>query len=166
MALGADIDRWFFADRLPVPTFGSGGLLWAALTLALLTLPVVVVSVEEGLARIPPSLRDGSLALGATHGETIWRLLLPAARPALLTGLILAIARAAGAVAPLMLVGVVKLAPALPVDGDVSVPASVAAVHAPWLQRSTMRRSRARTRCAACRAPTPARCCSSSSSSR
>ena len=114
--LGAHIDRWFFAERLPVPTFGSGGLLWAALTLALLTLPVVVVSVEEGLARIPASLRAGSLALGATEGETIWRLLLPAARPALLTGLILAIARAAGAVAPLMLVGVVKLAPALPVD--------------------------------------------------
>ena len=114
--LGAGIDRWFFADRLPVPTFGSGGLLWAALTLALLTLPVVVVSVEEGLARIPASLRAGSLALGATEGETIWRLLLPAARPAILTGLILAIARAAGAVAPLMLVGVVKLAPALPVD--------------------------------------------------
>jgi phosphate transport system permease protein len=114
--LGADIDRWFFFERLPVPTFGSGGLLWAALTLALLTLPVVVVSVEEGLARIPASLRAGSLALGATEGETIWRLLLPAARPALLTGLILAIARAAGAVAPLMLVGVVKLAPALPID--------------------------------------------------
>jgi phosphate transport system permease protein len=116
--IGADIDRWFFAERLPVPTFGSGGLLWAALTLALLTLPVVVVSVEEGLARIPASLRAGSLALGATRGETMWRLLLPAARPALLTGLILAIARAAGAVAPLMLVGVVKLAPALPVDGE------------------------------------------------
>lgn len=115
--IGADVDRWFFADRLPVPTFGSGGLLWAALTLALLTLPVVVVSVEEGLERIPPSLRAGSLALGATRGETMWRLLLPAARPALLTGLILAIARAAGAVAPLMLVGVVKLAPALPIDG-------------------------------------------------
>jgi len=115
--IGADVDRWFFADRLPVPTFGSGGLLWAALTLALLTLPVVVVSVEEGLGRIPPGLLAGSLALGATRGETMWRLLLPAARPALLTGLILAIARAAGAVAPLMLVGVVRLAPALPVDG-------------------------------------------------
>jgi len=116
--LGADIDRWFYSDRLPVPTFGSGGLLWAALTLALLTLPVVVVSVEEGLARIPAGLRAGSLALGATRGETLWRLMLPAARPALLTGLILAIARAAGAVAPLMLVGVVKLAPALPIDGE------------------------------------------------
>lgn len=115
--IGAGIDRWFYADRLPVPTFGSGGLLWAAVTLALLTLPVVVVSVEEGLARIPADLRDGSLALGATRDETLWRLLLPAARPAVLTGLILAIARAAGAVAPLMLVGVVKLAPALPFDG-------------------------------------------------
>lgn len=116
--LGAGIDRWFYAERLPTPTFGSGGLLWAALTLALLTVPIVVVSVEEGLARIPASLRDGSLALGATRDETLWRLLLPAARPAVLTGLILAIARGAGAVAPLMLVGVVKLAPTLPLDGS------------------------------------------------
>lgn len=114
--VGAGVDRLFHADRLPLPTFGGGGLLWAALTLALLTLPVVVVSVEEGLARIPASLRAGSLALGATREETMWQLLLPAARPAVLTGLILAIARAAGAVAPLMLVGVVKLAPALPLD--------------------------------------------------
>jgi phosphate transport system permease protein len=101
-----------------MPTFGGGGLLWAAATLALLTVPVVVVSVEEGLARIPAGLRAGSLALGATREETMWRLLLPAARPAVLTGLILAISRAAGAVAPLMLVGVVKLAPALPFDGS------------------------------------------------
>jgi phosphate ABC transporter permease subunit PstA len=115
--LGSSIDRWFYADRLPVPTFGSGGLLWAALTLALLTLPVVVVSVEQGLARIPASLRAGSLALGATREETLWRLLLPAARPAVLTGLVLAISRAAGSVAPLMLVGMVKLAPAAPLDG-------------------------------------------------
>lgn len=116
--VGGSIDQWFYADRLPMPTFGSGGLLWASLTLALLTVPVVVVSVEEGLARIPSGLRDGSLALGATREETLWRLLLPAARPALLTGLVLAIARAAGAVAPMMLVGVVKLAPTLPVDGS------------------------------------------------
>ncbi len=113
---GAGIDRLFYAERLPMPTFGSGGLLWAALTLALLTLPVVVVSIEEGLARVAPSLGEGSLALGATRDETFRRLLLPAIRPALLTGLVLAIARAAGAVAPLMLVGVVKLAPALPLD--------------------------------------------------
>ncbi|WP_395681121.1 PstA family ABC transporter permease [Dokdonella sp.] len=115
--IGGSVDRWFHAERLPVPTFGSGGLLWAALTLALLTLPVVVVSVEQGLARIPASLRAGSLALGATREETMWRLLLPAARPAVLTGLILAISRAAGSVAPLMLVGMVKLAPASPLDG-------------------------------------------------
>ena len=115
--IGGGIDRLFYADRLPVPTFGAGGLLWAALTLALLTVPVVAISVEEGLTRIPASLRAGSLALGATREETLWRLLLPAARPAVLTGLILAISRAAGAVAPLMLVGVVKLAPALPFDG-------------------------------------------------
>jgi phosphate transport system permease protein len=115
--VGGSLDRWFYADRLPVPTFGSGGLLWAALTLAMLTLPVVVVSVEQGLARIPAGLGTGSLALGATREETLWRLLLPAARPAVLTGLILAISRAAGSVAPLMLVGMVKLAPASPLDG-------------------------------------------------
>lgn len=114
--LGGGIDRLFHADRLPVPTYGSGGLLWAALTMALLTLPVVVISVEEGLQRIPAYLRDGSLALGATREETLWRMSLPAARPAVLTGLILAIARTCGAVAPLMLVGVVQLAPALPLD--------------------------------------------------
>jgi phosphate transport system permease protein len=86
--------------------------------LALLTVPVVIVATEEGLARIPRSVREGSLALGATKFETIWRVVLPMASPAMMTGLILAIARAAGEVAPLMLVGVVKLAPALPVDGN------------------------------------------------
>jgi phosphate transport system permease protein len=116
--VGGSIDRLFHADRLPVPTYGGGGLLWAALTMALLTLPVVVISVEEGLQRIPASLRDGSLALGATREETLWRMSLPAARPAVLTGLILAVARTCGAVAPLMLVGVVELAPALPFDAD------------------------------------------------
>lgn len=110
--IGGSIDQLFYSERLPTPTFGSGGLLWAALTLALLTLPVVIVTTEEGLARVPLSMRDGSLALGATRAETLWHLLLPLARPALLTGLVLAIARAAGEVAPLMLVGVVKLAPA------------------------------------------------------
>lgn len=117
-AIGGSVDRLFYPERLPAPTFGSGGLLWAALTLALLTLPVVVVSIEQGLARIPRHLRDAALALGATRGETLWHLLLPMARPALLTALILAIARAAGAVAPLMLIGVVKWAPSLPIDGE------------------------------------------------
>ncbi|MDB6061148.1 MAG: phosphate transporter, inner rane subunit PstA [Verrucomicrobiaceae bacterium] len=116
--LGANIDHAFFAAALPAPTFGTPGLLWASLTLALLTLPVVIVATEEGLSRIPRSLREGSLALGATKAETLWRVVLPMASPAMMTGLILAVARAAGEVAPLMLVGVVKLAPALPVDGN------------------------------------------------
>lgn len=115
--VGGSIDEWFYADRLPTPTFGTPGILWSALTLALLTLPVVVVSTEEGLGRIPTSVRHGSYALGATQFETLWRIVLPMASPAIMTGLILAIARAAGEVAPLMLVGVAKLAPSLPVDG-------------------------------------------------
>ena len=116
--VGGAIDALFFADRLPTPTFGTGGLLWAALTLALLTLPVVVVATEEGLAAVPRIVREGSLALGATKIETLWRVVLPAALPGALTGLILAMARAAGEVAPLMIVGMVKLAPSLPLDGE------------------------------------------------
>lgn len=114
--LGGSIDQLLFSESLPNPTFGTPGLLWASLTLALLTLPVVIVSTEEGLARIPASLRQGSLALGATKAETLRRVVLPLAVPAMLTGLILAIARAAGETAPLMLVGVVKSAPELPID--------------------------------------------------
>ncbi|MFT4860862.1 MAG: phosphate transport system permease protein [Pseudohongiellaceae bacterium] len=114
--VGAEIDQGFYSENLPSPTFGTPGLLWASLTLALLTVPVVIVATEEGLARIPASVREGSLALGATKFETLWRVVLPMASPAMMTGLILAVARAAGEVAPLMLVGVVKLAPSLPVD--------------------------------------------------
>lgn len=114
--LGGSIDRLFYPEALPAPTFGTGGLLWASLTLALLTLPVVIVSTEEGLSRVPRSIREGSLALGATKAETLWRTVIPMASPAIMTGLILAVARAAGEVAPLMLVGVVKLAPSLPID--------------------------------------------------
>lgn len=116
--LGGSIDQLFFPEALPAPTFGTGGLMWASLTLALLTLPVVIVSTEEGLARIPRALREGSLALGSTKAETLWKVVLPMASPAMMTGLILAIARAAGEVAPLMLVGVVKLAPSLPLDAN------------------------------------------------
>lgn len=116
--IGGEIDQAFYPEALPAPTFGTPGLLWASLTLALLTVPVVIVATEEGLARIPRSVREGSLALGATKLETTWRVVLPMASPAMMTGLILAIARAAGEVAPLMLVGVVKLAPSLPVDGN------------------------------------------------
>ena len=116
--LGGNIDALFFPEALPAPTFGTPGLLWSALVLALLTLPVVIVATEEGLSRIPKSLREGSLALGATKVETLWRVVLPMASPAIMTGLILAVARAAGEVAPLMLVGVVKLAPSLPLDSN------------------------------------------------
>ena len=116
--VGANIDQVFYAEALPSPTFGTPGILWASLTLALLTLPVVIVSTEEGLARIPRALREASLSLGATKAETLWRVVLPMASPAMMTGLILAVARAAGEVAPLMLVGVVKLAPSLPLDGN------------------------------------------------
>jgi phosphate transport system permease protein len=116
--VGGQIDQAFYPEALPAPTFGTPGLFWASLTLALLTLPVVIVSTEEGLARIPSTIREGSLALGATKGETLWKVVVPLATPAMMTGLILAIARAAGEVAPLMLVGVVKLAPTLPIDGN------------------------------------------------
>ncbi len=116
--LGGNIDQLFFQDALPAPTFGTPGLFWASLTLALLTLPVVIVSTEEGLTRIPRSIREGSLALGATKAETLWKVIVPMSAPAMMTGLILAVARAAGEVAPLMLVGVVKLAPNLPIDGN------------------------------------------------
>ncbi len=116
--IGGSIDELLFAESLPTPTFGTPGILWASLTLAILTAPVVIVATEEGLARVPRSIREGSLALGATKAETLWRTVLPMTAPAMITGLILAIARAAGEVAPLMLVGVVKLAPSMPLDGN------------------------------------------------
>ena len=115
--VGGSIDRLFYPEALPTPTYGTGGILWGALTLALLTVPVVIVATEEGLAAVPRIVREGSLALGATKFETTFRVVIPAAAPGILTGMILAMARAAGEVAPLMIVGMVKLAPALPVDG-------------------------------------------------
>jgi len=115
--VGGSIDQLFYADVLPTPTFGTGGILWASLTLALLTVPVVIVATEEGLAGVPRELREGSLALGSTQLQMIWRVVLPGALPGILTGVILATARGAGEVAPLMITGVVKLAPDLPVDG-------------------------------------------------
>jgi len=117
--MGGTIDRLFFSQYLPTPTFGTGGILWAALTLALMTVPVVIVATEESLAAVPRGVREGSLACGASKWQTILRVVLPASAPGILTGLILAMARGAGEVAPLMLVGVVKLAPSLPLDGMV-----------------------------------------------
>ncbi len=116
--LGGSLDKLFYPEAAPAPVFGTPGLLWSSLTLALLTVPVVIVATEEGLSRIPRAIREGSLALGATQAETLWRTVIPMATPAIMTGLILAVARAAGEVAPLMLVGVVKLAPSLPLDGN------------------------------------------------
>ncbi len=116
--IGSGIDRMFFPERLPSPTFGTGGILWASLTLALLTVPVVIVATEEALGAIPAGVREGSLSLGATKFQTLTRILLPMASPGIMTGLILAMARAAGEVAPLMITGVVKLAPSLPIDGS------------------------------------------------
>ena len=116
--VGGQVDQLFFSATLPSPRFGKPGLLWAALTMALLTLPTVIVATEEGLYRLPRSLREGSLALGATQGETVLKILLPGAAPSILTGVVLAVARAAGEVAPLMLVGVIKYAPQLPVSAD------------------------------------------------
>jgi phosphate transport system permease protein len=115
--VGGAIDRAFYPEALPTPTFGTGGILWASLTLALLTVPVVIVAAEEALAAVPRSMREASLAAGATKWQTIQRVVLPAAAPGILTGLILAMARGAGEVAPLMITGVVKLAPDLPLDG-------------------------------------------------
>jgi phosphate transport system permease protein len=115
--LGGTIDQIFYAERLPNPTFGTGGLLWSSLTLALLTVPVVIVATEEALAAVPRSMREGSLACGASKWQTIRYVVLPRAMPGIMTGIILAMARGAGEVAPLMLVGVVKLAPELPLDG-------------------------------------------------
>jgi phosphate transport system permease protein len=114
--VGGTIDQIFFTSALPTPTFGTGGVLWASLTLALMTVPVVIVATEEALAAVPRGMREGSLACGASKWQTIQRIVLPAAAPGILTGLILAMARGAGEVAPLMLVGVVKLAPSLPID--------------------------------------------------
>lgn len=116
--VGGGIDQLFYPERLPNPTYGTGGILWASLTLALLTVPVVIVATEEALASIPRGIREGSFALGATRWDTIRRVIIPTATPGIMTGAILAMARGAGEVAPLMITGVVKLATEMPFDGN------------------------------------------------
>lgn len=116
--VGGGIDRWLFSGSLPAPTFGTGGVFWASVTLALMTLPVVIVATEESIAAVPRGAKEASLALGATKWQTIRHVVLTASLPGILTGVILAMARGAGEVAPLMVVGVVKLAPSLPLDGQ------------------------------------------------
>lgn len=115
--IGGSLDQLFFSDSLPEPTFGTGGIFWASLTLALLTLPVVIVATEESILAVPRANKEGALALGSTKWQMIRKIVLPNAMPGVLTGLILAISRGAGEVAPLMITGVVKLAPSLALDG-------------------------------------------------
>lgn len=108
----------FYSRKFPDPTVGKSAMIWASLTLAILTLPVVIVATEEALAAVPRSMREGAYACGASKWQTIRRIVLPRALPGIMTGMILAIARGAGEVAPLMLVGAVKLAPELPIAFD------------------------------------------------
>ncbi|HBZ01420.1 MAG TPA: phosphate ABC transporter permease PtsA [candidate division Zixibacteria bacterium] len=102
--IGAGIDKAFYPPGRPV--WGQPALIWAALTMALLTLPVVIVATEEALRTIPRELKEASYALGATKLQTIRRIILPQAMPGILTGTILAISRGAGDVAPIMFTGV------------------------------------------------------------
>jgi phosphate transport system permease protein len=95
-------------------TYGKPALLWAALTLAVLTLPVVIVATEEALRAVPREHRDASLALGATKSQTLARVIFPQALPGILTGAILAVARGAGEVAPILFTGVAYFLPDLP----------------------------------------------------
>ncbi len=116
--LGGNLDDLLYPWRSGVPTWGKGGIMWAALTLALMTLPVVIVATEEALSAVPRGVREAALACGASKWQTIQRIVLPSAAPGIMTGLILAMARGAGEVAPLMLVGVVKFAPELPIGTE------------------------------------------------
>lgn len=101
---GGTIDS-AFRSTAAEPLWAKPALLWASLTLAVMTLPVVIVATEESLKAIPGGLREASLALGATKLETILKIVLPQALPGILTGGILAISRAAGEVAPILFTG-------------------------------------------------------------
>jgi phosphate transport system permease protein len=110
--VGRGMDRAF--SEPGVLHYGQPALFWAALTLAVLTLPVVIVSTEEALRAVPRDHRDASLALGGTKSQTLWRVVLPGALPGILTGAILAVARGAGEVAPILFTGVAYFLPDLP----------------------------------------------------
>lgn len=109
--VGRQVDRTFYGGTLH---FGQPAIVWAALTLAVLTLPVVIVSVEEALQAVPRSYREASYALGSTKSQAVFRVVLPHALPGVLTGAILAISRAAGEVAPILFVGAAYYLPHLP----------------------------------------------------
>jgi phosphate transport system permease protein len=116
---GGTLDHWLYPARVDAgePVFGRGCVLWASLTLGLLTIPVVIVSTEEALRSIPRTMRESAFALGSTKLQTLWRVQLPMALPGIMTGFILAMARAAGEVAPLMITGAAKSAP-VPASGQ------------------------------------------------
>jgi phosphate transport system permease protein len=109
--IGESLDQGLYAGEL---VFGKGSVIWAALTLAVLTLPVVIVATEEALRAVPRDLREASLALGATQWQTISKVVLPQALPGILTGTILAISRGAGEVAPILFTGAAYFLPQLP----------------------------------------------------
>lgn len=112
-AIGGSLDALIYPDS-PRPVWGKGALIWASLTLAVMTLPVVIVATEESLRAIPMGLREASLALGATKLETVLRIVLPQALPGILTGGILAVSRAAGEVAPILFTGAAYYMASLP----------------------------------------------------
>jgi phosphate transport system permease protein len=109
--IGAGIDKGLYGGEL---VYGQPALIWASLTLALLTLPVVIVSTEEALRAVPRDRREASLAVGATKWQTIYRIVLPEALPGILTGAILAVSRGAGEVAPVLFTGAAYFLPYLP----------------------------------------------------
>jgi phosphate transport system permease protein len=109
--VGGGIDRIFNDGKL---AYGQPAIIWAALTMAVLTLPVVVVSVEEALQSVPRSYREASYALGSTKSQAVFRVVLPHAMPGVLTGSVLAISRAAGEVAPILFVGAAYYLPRIP----------------------------------------------------
>jgi phosphate transport system permease protein len=112
--IGGGIDALFYDSSAPV--WGKPAVIWSSLTLAVLTLPVVIVTTEEALRAVPKELRDASLGLGATRFQTVFRVILPNATSGILTGIILAVSRGAGEVAPIMFTGAANFLPYLPTD--------------------------------------------------
>ncbi|MBN1415233.1 MAG: phosphate ABC transporter permease PstA [Bacteroidales bacterium] len=109
--VGLNIDNVFYGGEL---RWGQPNLLWASLTMALLTLPVVIVAVEEAIRTIPRDMREASMALGATQWQTIKNVVLPGSMTGIMTGTILAISRGAGEVAPILFTGAAYYVAELP----------------------------------------------------
>ncbi len=112
--LGEGIDRTFFNHQFPLPRFSKGGILWASLTLALLTLPTMVISTEKALAAVPSASREEALALAATKLQILWHIVSPNAIMGIFSGITLAMSRGTAAVAPLIIMCTIQ---ATPVDG-------------------------------------------------